>query len=105
LSFAQVQAAYDGYGQDDDCEVGQDIDSSVREPHGELVYALSLLFGPERPDRNTGKDTREDCPKGVTNDDGHDGPIRNLKGLCWENAPVLEKHGSFGQSKRHVVNH
>ena len=87
---AQVQAAYDRDRQNDDGEVGEDVDACVGEPHCELVEAFGSLLGPKGLHRYTFEYTREDCPEGISNYDSHGEVVCDEELPCREDAFILE---------------
>jgi hypothetical protein len=61
------------------------------QPHGELIDACSMFSGPECSNRNTSKDTTEDGPGGVDNDNTQHSPAGDLKPLCGEDSQILKQ--------------
>lgn len=91
LSFSELQTPDDWHGKENYGEVGRDIDGGIGEPHGELVDAMSLLFGPEGLHWHAGEDAAKDCPDGVANDDSEETPACELEFARREHSVVLEK--------------
>lgn len=106
LSSRKIQVADNRHWQYDDGEIRQDVDSSVGEPHGELIDAFGTgLFGPEGAYRNAGEDTAELCPDGIGDDGPKDGPERDVEPFCTsgEHTTILEEYRGLCEAKREVI--
>lgn len=91
LPLREIQTTYNRHGQNDNNEIGENVDSRICEPHHELIDASCRLLGPECADGVAGKDTAEDGPDGVEDDDGHDGVAGQVEFGGGEDAAVLDK--------------
>lgn len=90
MSLSELQTPDDWHGEEDNGEVGRDVDGGIGEPHSELVDALSPLLGPESLHWHAGEDAAEDCPDGVANDEGEKSPARELELSRREDSVILQ---------------
>lgn len=63
---------------------------------------LQLRF-PKLLHRPADEDARNDRSDCITDDDGNEGKVPNLKGACWKDALVLHEDGKLGEADGSTV--
>jgi len=90
LSPREIQPLNHRHRQNNNQEIGQDVERSVGEPHSELINASRrLLLGPKSAYRVASKDAAELSPDGVKDDEDHDGGAGDAEFGGGEDARVL----------------
>lgn len=99
MSLREIQAADDWHRENDDEEVGDNVEARVCtvvtisfcygdsieffyvQPHSKLVDASRWLSGPESVNWHASEDTAKDCPCAESENDTDRNPARKLESL------------------------
>lgn len=84
-----MQSFDDGHGQDDNHEVGDNVEPRVRKPGRLLVDTRAFPAAPPFLDGRADEDTSRNGGHGVGYDDGDEGPAPDLEFTSGEDALVL----------------